>query len=98
MRKVGIIAIGIIIFLAGAVVEASYYQGQIAQAGVATGAYTADLRTVSSDYQQMYSLCEEKYQAAGKGDLSTAYQLKGQMDALQVEINRINAKYQTAAE
>ena len=95
MRKVGFIAIGVLLFLAGATVEASSLDGQAAQTAAATVSYTTDLRAVGTDYQQMFTLCEQKYQAGIAGNMNEAYQIKGQMDVLQAQINQITGKYQT---
>ena len=54
---------------------------------------TNDLTLVSTKYNQLYNLCEQKYQYGIDGDLQTAYILKGQMEAIQIEIDTILARY-----
>src|SRR5258708_6661027 len=52
-----------------------------------------DIGIVIADYKQMSDLCEQKYQYGLNGDFNSAFQVKGQMTALQGQIDQIIGKY-----
>jgi len=92
IKKIGIAAIAIAIFMFG------YYVGITPtsveqQAASEDLQYKEDLYSVSGKYANLYSLCEEKYQAGIDGDLQTAFELKGRMNGLEEEIQTILGKY-----
>ena len=52
-----------------------------------------DIGFIIADYKQMSDLCEQKYQYGLNGDFNSAFQIKGQMTALQGQIDQIIGKY-----
>ena len=92
MKILGYIFIGVIIFVLGLAIGATPTQQeewdqqnkvQIAQ----------DIATAGDKYNQLYNLCEQKYQLALNGNYYEAIRLNGQMDSLLAEINRVLNKY-----
>jgi len=55
--------------------------------------YTTDIYTLSNQYAQVYTLCEQKYNYALNGDIGSALRLNGQMDIILQRINQIIEKY-----
>src|SRR3989344_1268142 len=53
-----------------------------------------DLITVTTKYEELYNLCESKYQTALEGDVDTALRINGQMDAVSSQIDEILVKYE----
>lgn len=52
-----------------------------------------DLATMSDKYNKLYELCEQKYQYGIDGDYQSAFELKGEMTAIEKEISNISEKY-----
>jgi hypothetical protein len=52
-----------------------------------------DIFTISDRYMQIADLCEQKYQYGLSGDLNSALQIKGQITAIENEINEIFSSY-----
>ena len=52
-----------------------------------------DIYTVSTKYEEVYNICETKYQTALNGDLNEAFIYKGKQDAIEADINSILDKY-----
>lgn len=52
-----------------------------------------DIYDVSGKYKQLADLCENKYQSALNGDYNEAFTIKGQMTAIQAEIDSTMSKY-----
>lgn len=92
MRILGYIFIGIIVFLVGYGIGSAPSQEETTAKNQQTQA-AADLLTVADKYNQLYTLCENKYQTAINGNYYDAVRLNGQMDSIIVEINRILGKY-----
>lgn len=52
-----------------------------------------DVITVANRYEQLYAMCEDKYNYAINGSLDKAYEIKGKMELLQEEIYKTVEKY-----
>lgn len=61
-----------------------------------SGEAISDVIALSKDYSSMSNLCEEKYQFALNGDFTDAFEVKGQINALQSDVSDILSKYSTA--
>lgn len=56
-----------------------------------------DIVNVAGKYQKLNEICESKYQSALSGNITDAFQYKGQADAIQVEIDTLLGKYETGS-
>ena len=92
MKILGYIFIGVIIFFVGySIGSTPTPQQEWDQQNKAQIA--SDIATAGDKYNQLYNLCEQKYQLALNGNYYDAVRLNGQMDSLVAEINRILNKY-----
>ena len=92
MRILGYIFVGIVISLIGYAFGATPSQQEEfdQQKGLQIA---SDIALAGDKYNELYNLCEQKYQLALNGSYYEAVRLNGQMDSLLIEINRILNKY-----
>ena len=89
---VGIIAVAYLIFWAGFSLGSEPTTQELEREKTA-----GDIALVGDKYNELYQLCEKKYQLGIAGDFNSAYTVKGQIEAVEREVNAILAKYNQKA-
>ena len=92
MKTLGYIFVGIIIFAVGYAFGATPSKEEEFNQQKNTQ-ITSDVASAGDKYNQLFNLCEQKYQLALKGNYWDAVRLNGQMDSLLADIYRILNKY-----